>query len=230
MMPLVRGLAPPGAAGKNPAVPAAQAPTFGSEAPPDGPEAPADERPFLHRYLESLVARPGRILTALLATTLAAVAVSEAASKSPVPGPSTRPPSEFRPALAIDAPPEEIAHWSVLARAAADTCPGLYPEVLVAIAHVESRFGRGSGRSPAGAIGPMQFLPATWETYATDGDGDGRADVMNPIDAMFGAAQFLCARGGADLAELRTALWHYNHSRDYVAEILRAAGLAERAT
>ncbi len=210
-------------------MPVAQAPTRGSEVPADGTEALADERSFLLRYFESLVARPGRLLTALLATTLAALAVTEAADRSPAPR-QPSPPAEFRPVLAIDAPPDEIAHWSALARAAADTCPGLYPEVLVAIAHVESRFGRGSGRSPAGAIGPMQFLPATWAAYATDGDGDGRADVMNPVDAMYGTARFLCAQGGADLSELRTALWHYNHSRDYVAEILRAAGLAERAT
>ncbi|HWC11126.1 MAG TPA: lytic transglycosylase domain-containing protein, partial [Acidimicrobiales bacterium] len=134
-----------------------------------------------------------------------------------------------RPVLDIDAPAQEIAVWSVVARSAAATCPGLHPEVLVAIAHVESRFGRGNGPSAAGALGPMQFLPETWALYATDGDGDGRTDVMNPIDAMHGAARFLCTWGGGDLAELRTALWRYNNSRDYVAEVLRAAGLAARA-
>ena len=35
--------------------------------------------------------------------------------------------------------------------------------------------------------------------------------------------------GPADLGELRTALWRYNNSRDYVAEVLRVAGLSERA-
>ena len=199
------------------------------EAPTEGTEAPVDDRPFLVRYGEGLVARPGRLLTALLVTTLAALAVNEAAGRAPIPAAPPAPPADTRPVLAIDAPAAEVAKWSVVARAAVDRCPGLHPEVLVAIAHVESRFGRGNGPSPAGAVGPMQFLPATWATYATDGDRDGRADVMNPIDAMHGAARFLCAHGGADLGELRTAIWRYNNSRDYVAQVLRVAGLTERA-
>ncbi len=199
------------------------------EAPPEGSEAPADERPFLVRYFEGLVARPGRLLTALVVTALAALAVSEASGQPAVGPPPPAHPVDARPVLDVDAPASEVAKWSVVARAAATTCPGLHPEVLVAIAHVESRLGRGNGPSPAGALGPMQFLPGTWATYATDGDRDGRADVMNPIDAMHGAARFLCAHGGADLAELRTALWRYNNSRDYVTEVLRVAGLAGRA-
>ena len=201
-----------------------------SEAPAEGTEAPAALRPFLVRYGEGLVARPGRLLTALVVTTLAALAVSEAASgnrRAALPVPIG--PADTRPVIDIDAPADEVAEWSVVARAAADSCPGLHPEVLVAIAHVESRFGRGNGPSSAGAVGPMQFLPETWATYATDGDRDGRADVMNPIDAMHGAARFLCTHGGADLGELRTALWRYNNSRDYVAQVLRAAGLTQRA-
>jgi hypothetical protein len=221
----------PTPAGKNPSVPLAPAPVSdrGSEAPADGSEA-ADDRSFPLRYYQSLAARPGRLLTALVATTLAGLVVNEAAGRRPAPRPAA--PAAFEPVLQVEAPPDEIAEWSVLARAAAGTCPGLYPEVLVAVAHVESRFGRASGRYlelAARAIGAMQFLPDTWATYATDGDGDGRADVMNPVDAMFGAARFLCAYGGADLGELRTALWRYHHSRDYGSEILRRAGLADVA-
>jgi soluble lytic murein transglycosylase-like protein len=213
-------------------VPVAPAPVSDRalEAPAEGTEAPADQRPFLVRYRERLVARPGRLLTAVLVTTLAALAINEATGQPPAPAPPPAPTVDSRPVLEIDAPPQEVAMWSVVARAAADSCPGLHPEVLIAIAHVESRFGRGNGPSPAGAVGPMQFLPETWATYATDGDRDGRADVMNPIDSMHGAARFLCTHGGADLGELRTALWRYNNSRDYVAEVLRVAGLADRAT
>ena len=40
----------------------------------------------------------------------------------------------------------------------------------------------------AGAGGPMQFLEATWTTYAVDGNGDGRKDRWNPADAIFTAA------------------------------------------
>ena len=66
-----------------------------------------------------------------------------------------------------------------------------------------------------GATGPMQFLGSTWRSrhaaddrsgaraargehgggYATDGDGDGIADVWNPADAIAGAARLLRANG-----------------------------------
>ena len=35
----------------------------------------------------------------------------------------------------------------------------------------------------ARAMGPMQFLPGTWSRYASDGDGDGKADVQNLFDS-----------------------------------------------
>ncbi len=34
----------------------------------------------------------------------------------------------------------------------------------------------------------MQFLPATFEQYAVDGDHDGRLDVYDPADAITAAA------------------------------------------
>ena len=43
-------------------------------------------------------------------------------------------------------------------------------EVLAAIMLVETRMGRIHSRSSAGAQGPMQFLPATWEAYGLGGD------------------------------------------------------------
>ena len=50
--------------------------------------------------------------------------------------------------------------------------------------------------SSAGAKGPMQFLESTWETYQEDGDGDGKKDIDNVADSIFGGAKFLAALGG----------------------------------
>jgi hypothetical protein len=58
--------------------------------------------------------------------------------------------------------------------------------------------------SSAGAQGPMQFIPSTWEAYKEDGDGDGKADVLNNFDAVFGAAKLLSANGVTADAELGT--------------------------
>ena len=44
------------------------------------------------------------------------------------------------------------------------------------------------------AVGPMQFLPETWSRYATDGDGDGRADALDLDDAAATAARALPVR------------------------------------
>ena len=111
---------------------------------------------------------------------------------------------------------------SIYGRAAA-TCPGLAPSVLEAIHDVETKRAMVSGPSSAGAQGPMQFLPETWSAYGIDADADGRADVENLVDAVFGAARLLCANGGADPASLPFAVWNYNHSWDYVRRVLTLA-------
>jgi hypothetical protein len=75
------------------------------------------------------------------------------------------------------------------------------------------------------AVGPMQFIPTTWRAYAIDGDGDGTADPFDIDDVALAAARYLCEAGG-DLrteAGLRSAVFAYNHSDSYVAEVLALA-------
>jgi lytic murein transglycosylase len=48
----------------------------------------------------------------------------------------------------------------------------------------------------AGAMGPTQFIPATFLSLAVDADGDGRRDVWgSPIDALASAANLLARSG-----------------------------------
>lgn len=77
----------------------------------------------------------------------------------------------------------------------------------------------------AHALGPMQFIPQTWAAYGADANGDGVADVFNIDDAALGAARYLCAAGG-DLrtaAGKRAAVLAYNHSDQYVGQVLALA-------
>ncbi|GAA1614111.1 hypothetical protein GCM10009805_05700 [Leucobacter chromiireducens subsp. solipictus] len=46
------------------------------------------------------------------------------------------------------------------------------------------------------AVGPMQFLPATWQSYGRDATGTGTPDPHQIDDAAWGAATMLCDIGG----------------------------------
>jgi cell wall-associated NlpC family hydrolase len=112
-------------------------------------------------------------------------------------------------------------------RSAARTCPGLPWTVLAAIGRIESDHGRSSalgvdhGTNAAGAGGPMQFLASTWQQYGVDGNHDGSADRYDVADAIYGAANYLCAKGGGQTSRLRAAVYTYNHSSSYVDAVLR---------
>jgi soluble lytic murein transglycosylase-like protein len=90
---------------------------------------------------------------------------------------------------------------------------------LAAIHLVETRMGRIRGTSVAGAQGPMQFMPATWERY-------GEGDVNSDRDSIRAAARYLRANGAP--ATMANALFRYNQSQRYVravtayAEVMRA--------
>lgn len=157
--------------------------------------------------------------------------------------------------LAADHGVPERAAQAYLVAAATAPCDLDY-RTLTAVGAVESGHGTHGGSrldadgratgaivSSAGASGPMQFMPGTWSQYATDGDGDGRADVDDIDDAAAAAAALLCA---SNVDENRTeAVGAYNgggnwrryaESRDYVVQVderigaLPAADLAGSAT
>lgn len=74
------------------------------------------------------------------------------------------------------------------------------------------------------AVGPMQFIPSTWQRWASDGNADGRADPNNIYDAALGAARYLCATGPMRTDDdMRRGFYSYNHSDSYVATVLNYA-------
>lgn len=90
---------------------------------------------------------------------------------------------------------------------AATRVPWVY---LAAINMVETRFGRIVGPSSAGAVGPMQFLPATWASCCV-------GDVLDPRDAIMGAAVYLASKGAP--TDMRGALFGYNPNDGYVGSV-----------
>ena len=93
-------------------------------------------------------------------------------------------------------------------------------EYLAAINLVETGFGRIQGTSVAGAQGPMQFIPATWDRYGAGGD------VRDPRDAIPAAARLLRDHGFAD--DAADALYHYNNSTAYVRGVTLYAEVMQR--
>ena len=90
--------------------------------------------------------------------------------------------------------------------------------MLASINRIETAFGTNLNVSTAGALGWMQFMPATWQTYGVDANSDGRKDPYNPVDAICAAARYLKAAGGQ--SDLRGAIFAYNHADWYVDEVL----------
>lgn len=72
------------------------------------------------------------------------------------------------------------------------------------------------------AVGPMQFLPGTFQAWAVDGDGDGDENPHDIDDAAATAAEFLCG-GEGEITDERRALRRYNASDEYADAVLAAA-------
>ncbi|MGW0734480.1 NlpC/P60 family protein [Streptomyces sp. NPDC002851] len=121
-----------------------------------------------------------------------------------------------------DIPPYMLA----LYQRAAPECPGLPWTILAAIGKVETDHGRHPTMiSSANAKGPMQFLDSTFKAYAYPVPPGGKKPPTpwDPIDAVYAAARLLCANGAKNGKDLRRAIWHYNHSKAYVNQVLQTA-------
>ena len=71
------------------------------------------------------------------------------------------------------------------------------------------------------AVGPMQFIPGTWDRWGADGNGDGGRNPQNIDDAALAAGRYLCDAGG-DLSTRRgwlEAVLTYNNSGAYASEV-----------
>jgi peptidoglycan LD-endopeptidase LytH len=142
-------------------------------------------------------------------------------------------------------PPEFIPIYK-----AAEKEYGVPWNLLAAHHRVETRFSQMDTMiSPVGAEGHLQFMPCTFvgwshptcsglgkgnisdeektnpETikkyggYGVDANGDGVADPWDIEDAIFSAAYYLSLNGAAD-GDIERAVFAYNHSDEYVEDVL----------
>jgi membrane-bound lytic murein transglycosylase B len=112
--------------------------------------------------------------------------------------------------------------------AAGDVTPTILGPVLNGAANVGAIHDTDAGRLDGDAIwdravGPMQFIPSTWQSLGRDGNNDSIANPNNLFDAAVSAAGYLCGSAGGsmtDQANLRRAIFSYNHSNDYVRAVI----------
>jgi len=119
--------------------------------------------------------------------------------------------------MLVRKPRETLPAWRIVPLAPAHELQGYYQQAeaefgvpwqyLAAVHLVESRMGRLRGTSTAGAQGPMQFLPSTWEAY-------GEGDIHDNLDAIRAAARYLKANGAPE--RMDNALYRYNPTPHYV--------------
>ncbi|WP_308283649.1 C40 family peptidase [Streptomyces glomeratus] len=83
------------------------------------------------------------------------------------------------------------AAYASLVQRWGNMCGAINPALLAAQLYQESGFSP-NAKSPAKAEGIAQFIPGTWAIHGMDGNGDGRADVWDPRDAIPSAASYDC--------------------------------------
>ena len=81
--------------------------------------------------------------------------------------------------------------YVAVVKKAAKRCPVIPANILAAQIASESNWDP-KAQSPAGALGIAQFMPEVWDEHGIDADGDGKASVWNPVDAIHSAAELNC--------------------------------------
>jgi transglycosylase-like protein with SLT domain len=122
-----------------------------------------------------------------------------------------------------------LPHWRIVSPPEPDVLLAYYHEAqalygipwqyLAAINLIETSMGRIQGTSVAGALGPMQFMPATWASYGQGGD------VNDPHAAILAAGRYLRAHGAP--GDMARAVYAYNPSDLYVRAVSLYAGVME---
>jgi hypothetical protein len=77
----------------------------------------------------------------------------------------------------------------------------------------------------AHAMGPMQFIPSTWKRWgrlAPNRPAGAIPSAQNAWDSIYSAAAYLCG-GRPSVGNLEQAILSYNHSEDYVRQVLAKA-------
>ncbi|QKD79448.1 lytic transglycosylase domain-containing protein [Actinomyces marmotae] len=82
--------------------------------------------------------------------------------------------------------------YQAVLKRAGSICPEVTAPALAAQIEAESNWDP-AATSPAGAQGIAQFMPGTWASAGKDGDGDGRADISNPQDAIYSQGAYMCS-------------------------------------